>query len=123
MHILFVDDTSETRELFSLCFAADGHTVDTAHNGQEALRIVEENEGKLDLIIMDYHMWGMTGLEVVRHLRQMANIGPIPIILYTADPNEKVEAEAQELGVAQVIQKPALPTELIAIARQLVSGT
>lgn len=122
MHILFVDDTSETRELFQLCFSVDGHTVDTAPHGKEALRLVEEHADDIDVIIMDYHMWGMTGLEVVRQLRKMDKLPPIPIILYTADANEKVASEAEELGVAQVVSKPALPTQLIAIAEQLVHG-
>jgi CheY-like chemotaxis protein len=123
MNILIVDDTSETRDLFQLCFVSEGHTAETAHNGQEALRIVEESGKSLDVIIMDYHMWGMTGLEVVRKIRKMKNLTPIPVILYTADPNEKVEREAQKLGVDCVVQKPALPNHMIAIAEELVKGT
>jgi CheY-like chemotaxis protein len=41
MHVLFVDDTFETRDLFRLCFTITGHTVETAHNGPEALSIIE----------------------------------------------------------------------------------
>lgn len=123
MHILFVDDTSETRELFQLCFTAEGHTAETAHSGQDALRVIEENAGRLDVIIMDHHMWGMTGLEVVRHLRQMKELAPIPIILYTSDENPDVDTEAQELGVAQVVRKPALPAQLIELAQQLARET
>jgi CheY-like chemotaxis protein len=122
MHILIVDDTSETRDLFQLCFIADGHTAETAHNGQEALRIVQESEDNLDLIIMDYHMWGMTGLEVVKQIRKRKKQPPIPVILYTADPNKKVEREAQKLGVDRVVQKPALPNEMIAMAEELVNA-
>jgi CheY-like chemotaxis protein len=118
MHILFVDDTSETRDLFQLCFTAEGHAAQTAHSGQDALRVIEESAGQLDVIIMDYHMWGMTGLEVVRHLREMKDVPPIPVILYTSDENSSVDTEAEELGVVHVVRKPALPTQLIELARQ-----
>ena len=120
MHILFVDDTFETRDLFRLCFTLEGHTVETAHNGLEALRIIEQSAVAVDVIIMDYHMPGMSGLEVVQHLRQIENLSPTPIILFTGDAKGKFEHQAQELGVARVIYKPILPAELIAVAREVL---
>lgn len=122
MHILFVDDTFETRDLFRLCFTLDGHQVDTAHNGPEALRIIEQSSEALDVIIMDYHMPGMSGLEVAQQLKQRNDLTSIPIILFTGDLKEKFENQARDLGVARVIFKPILPAELIAVAQHVVDN-
>lgn len=120
MHILFVDDTFETRDLFRLCFTLEGHTVETAHNGLEALRVIEQSASTLDVIIMDFHMPQMNGLEVVEQLQQREIMVQVPVILFTGDAPGKFESQAQELGVARVVYKPILPGELIAVAQQVV---
>lgn len=119
MHVLFVDDTFETRDLFRLCFTLEGHTVETAHNGHEALRMIQQSAGHLDVIIMDQHMPQMTGLEVVQYLRQLTVPVCIPIILFTGDMPGMLETQAQTLGVARVLYKPILPADLIAQAREV----
>jgi CheY-like chemotaxis protein len=122
MHILFVDDNSETRDLFRLCFTLQGHTAQTAQDGLDALRIIAQKKEDLDVIIMDYHMPGMTGLEVVQQLRQgqTDEITPVPIFLFTGDTRGNIESQAQELGVARVFYKPILPSALIAAAQELI---
>lgn len=121
MHLLFVDDTFETRDLFRLCFTLEGHTVDTAHNGPEALRIIQQSATQLDVIIMDQHMPQMTGMQVVEQLRQIENLPPIPIILFTGEMPGHLENEAETLGVAKVVYKPIMPGELIALAQEVAN--
>jgi CheY-like chemotaxis protein len=122
MHILFVDDTFETRDLFRLCFTLEGHTVDTAHNGMEALRIIQQKAVSLDVIILDYHMPQMDGLEVVRQLRRKKDIVSVPIILLTGSTKGVLDDEALELGIDRLLYKPIVPGELIALAQE-VAGT
>lgn len=122
MHILFVDDTFETRDLFRLCFNTAGHATTTAHNGLEALHIIRQNSAGVDVIIMDQNMPQMTGLDVMRELQGVEGVAHIPVILFTGDPKQYLEPEAAELGVARVVQKPILPTELIAIAEEIVAA-
>ncbi|BCM88873.1 chemotaxis protein CheY [Abditibacteriota bacterium] len=121
MHILFVDDISETRDLFRLCFTLQGHTAETAPNGMAALDIITHNADALDVVIMDYHMPEMTGLEVVERLRQRNDITQVPIILFTGDTMGEFESQAQKLGVARVVYKPILPAALIAAAQEVVT--
>lgn len=121
MHLLFVDDTFETRDLFRLCFTLEGHTVDTAHNGPEALRIIQQNAPQIDVIIMDQHMPQMTGLEVVQNMRRIEELNPIPVILFTGEMPGHIEKEAESLGVAKVVYKPIMPGELISLAQEVAN--
>jgi CheY-like chemotaxis protein len=122
MHILFVDDTFETRDLFRLCFNLAGHTADTAHNGLEAIQIIQQNADKLDVIILDYHMPPVSGLDVVRQLQTIENLPPIPVVLFTSDRSPVLLDEAAELGIAKVIHKPIVPMDLIQIAQEVVDS-
>ncbi|RYZ79184.1 MAG: response regulator [Proteobacteria bacterium] len=120
MHVLFVDDTPDTRELYRLYFTLNGHVTETAPDGLEALRIIARDSEGLDLIILDYHMPGMSGLEVVQHLRQMEDITSVPIILFTGDTQEDFAPKIRELGIACVVYKPIDPNKLIATAKNIV---
>ncbi|RYX80648.1 response regulator [bacterium] len=119
MHILFVDDTPDTRELYRLYFTLAGHVAETAPNGLEALRIVA-HDSSLDLIILDYHMPGMTGLEVAQHLRQMEDLAAIPIILFTGDTMEDFAPKLRELDIACVVYKPIEPHTLVTTAQKVI---
>lgn len=123
MHILFVDDTFEIRDLYRLAFSLGGHTTETAHNGMEALRIIEQHAGTLDVIFLDYNMPGLTGTEVVRELRKREDIPRIPIILFTGVANGVLDDEARELEIARVVYKPFLPHELLKVAVEVTGGT
>lgn len=121
MHILFVDDTPETRNIFRLCFEFEGHTVETAHNGPQALRIIEEQSKSIDLLILDYNMPQMNGVEVVKRLRQREDLPFMPVILFSSGAKGELETLADELKVARVVYKPIMPTDMIALAQEVVN--
>lgn len=72
------------------------------------------------MIIMDYHMPQMSGLDVIRQLQQNDSLSVIPVILFTSDRTVSLLGEAEELGVARVIHKPILPDQLIAVVQEVV---
>ena len=122
MNILFVDDNVETGTLFQLIFRLEGHQMEVAFNGCEALDILDNKAHAFDVIILDYHMPRMDGLDVVRQLKGRKTPIQIPIILFTGDAQTTLESQAQKLGVARVIRKPILPSELLAIAQDVVNA-
>ena len=123
MHVLFVDDTVDTTELFCLGFTRAGHKVETASDAFEALRIIARNADSLDVIILDYHMPILSGMDAVQQIQQVKKISSIPVILFTGDKSATIEARAQALGVARVVYKPMVPSELIAVAQQVVDAS
>jgi CheY-like chemotaxis protein len=122
MNILFVDDNVETGTLFRLVFRLEGHQMELAFDGCEALDILDNEASAFNVIILDYHMPQMDGLDVVRQLKGRKIPTQIPIILFTGDAQTTLESQAQKLGVARVVHKPILPSELLAVAHDVVNA-
>jgi FixJ family two-component response regulator len=102
--IAVVDDDSSV--LYSLKFLLEvaGHRVAIYDSGKQFL---ESSFSQLTCLIVDQHMPGMTGLELVARLgSQVANV---PVMLITGSPSAEIVAKAALLGVEMVLEKP--PTE------------
>jgi len=78
--ILIVDDEEHIRRLYSEVLSRDGHQVETASNGKEALAYVQNNP--VDVVVLDIEMEGESGLETLKELK--AANSDIPVILNTA---------------------------------------
>jgi CheY-like chemotaxis protein len=107
--ILCVDDDSDGLEALELLLVSEGFEVITARNGAEALLRVQEQWP--DLIITDYTMPGMTGLDLCKRLRASRVMRLIPIILYTG-----VSLPADPRLYDRIVTKPA---DLYALAIQI----
>lgn len=115
--ILLVEDAIEVRRfLAESVLASAGYDVLTAANGEEGFTLARDL--RPDLVIADYLMTGMTGLEMLAALRE-AGIA-LPFILITAEGSEALAVEALRLGVNDYLIKPFDPDDLLAaVARVL----
>ncbi len=116
--VLIVDDQPDNLYLLSTLLVGHGYRVDSAPNGQEALRIARQSPP--DLIITDLLMPVMDGYTFLRHCKADDRLRPIPIVVYTATYTEpEDERLAARLGAAAFIVKPAEPEELLERIRNL----
>lgn len=99
--ILIVDDESDFIEIMSAIVASWGYEVSTAKDGKEALEILKAK--KPDIIVLDYLMPGMDGVEVLKHIRGKDK--DVPVIMFTAHPDMKVINGTEKLGVSAFIPK------------------
>ncbi|HVF11054.1 MAG TPA: response regulator [Abditibacteriaceae bacterium] len=111
MRILFVDDLSDTRDVFRIAFGLQGHSTRLAGNGTEAVDAVREE--KFDAIIIDVEMPEMNGWDAVQEIRQLDNGRNVPIVMFTAYGNGDNERKAHAAGANGLVQKPISPPELI----------
>jgi len=117
MHILFVDDMPDTRDVFRIAFGIHGHQTRVAGNGFDAVSAVREEP--FDVIIMDVEMPGMNGWETVRQIRELGNGHAVPIVMFTAYSSREDHDKAREAGANDVLQKPMLPQDLISYVEKL----
>ncbi len=106
--ILVVDDSEGTRNLCSKILEKEGYAVQTAENGEEALKLVNENS--FDLIVTDLMMPVMDGMEL---LEQVKKSNPrMPVIIITAYASVATAVEAIKKGAYDYVPKPFNPGEL-----------
>ena len=91
-----------------------------AEDGEEALRIFQENEEKISVILLDVMMPKLDGWSVLRQIRQTSKV---PIIMLTARGEEQDELFGFELGVDEYISKPFSPKILVARVEALLKRT
>jgi two-component system KDP operon response regulator KdpE len=113
-----VDDEAGILRLIKLELSTQGFRVVTANSGEEALRTAEEQ--RPDIALLDIIMPEMTGLEVMRRLRERS---AIPVILLTAKGSEADKVKGLELGADDYLAKPFSPDELSARVRAVLRRT
>lgn len=109
--ILVVDDEEKIRDLIKNYLESEGFNVLQAADGAEALELIDNHNLNPDLVILDWLMPGLTGLEVCRQIRQKSNI---PIIILTAKSEEIDKLLGLEIGADDYITKPFSLRELAA---------
>ncbi|MDD5171631.1 MAG: response regulator [Candidatus ainarchaeum sp.] len=112
LFILVVDDESQNRETVARVVARIGHSAEQAASGKEALEKHAAAEVKPDLVISDYNMVNMTGLELFRNLKETDPHVKMIIVSGGIDSDEKQTCLAE--GVKTVILKPFSIGELTA---------
>jgi serine/threonine protein kinase len=120
--LLVVDDNEGNRDMLSRRLSKSGFTVESVSNGPDALERVER--GELDLILLDVMMPGMSGLEVLKVLREQHSASELPVIMATANSKSEDIVEALELGANDYVTKPIdFPVVLARIGLQLRQKT
>ena len=116
--LLIVDDEIDVCEFAKNFFLKRNISVSTAREGAEALTKIEAE--KPDLVLLDIRMEHMTGLEVLRTLRESNN--SVKVIMVTGVQEEESMTEAQGLGVIGYIHKPLILDELEKIVLKELEG-
>ena len=109
--ILIVEDDASMRKLQQVILQRSGYTVLEAENGEEALRIISCES--VDLILTDVLMPGMSGIDLLRKLREDPVTAKIPVIVCTSDSEPQNVQEALRLGIAGYILKPIVARDLV----------
>src|SRR5678815_2080889 len=116
--LLIVEDDRPIAELLKHHFTSAGYTVTTTAVGDEALILIDEV--KPDLVILDWMIEGISGIEVCRRLRRSPATANLPIMMLTARGEEDDRVRGLETGADDFVTKPFSPKELIARANALL---
>lgn len=113
--VLLIDDDPALGQLLAEALADEGIELATAQDGQSGLKQASARD--FDLALLDIMLPQMSGLEVLRHLRQRSNL---PVIMLTARGDDEDRITGLELGADDYLPKPCNPRELAARIRAVL---
>jgi DNA-binding NtrC family response regulator len=118
-HILLVDDEAGSRESLSLLLGHEGYLLDTASDGEKAIRLFSKN--KYDVIITDLFLPGASGIDILKHVKEH----PLPcnVILITGNATAETAVEAMKEGAFDYIIKPVNFEKLKVLVEKAVEKT
>ena len=116
--ILVADDETHILNVVSLKLRNAGYRVLTAQDGQEALDLAQQE--RPDLVITDYHMPLLSGLELCRRLKQNPATTSIPAIMLTARGYHLEPQDTHDSGIRRMLSKPFSPRHLLQTVNEVI---
>jgi response regulator RpfG family c-di-GMP phosphodiesterase len=116
--VLIVDDMPENIKLMSALLKSSGYTIDSATDGEGAIRLAGENPP--DVVLLDYAMPGMDGIEVCRALKADPRTAFAEVIMVTGSSDHEIHVRALEAGADDFLHKPIESSILRARVRRSV---
>ena len=121
MRFLVVDDSSTMRRIIKNALKANGHAdVIEAENGEGAMAQLQA--GPVDLVITDWNMPGMNGLELVAAIRGSEALKQVPVLMITTVAEKDEILKAMQTGVTNYLVKPFDPAALQKKIDQILAG-
>jgi two-component system phosphate regulon response regulator PhoB len=114
-HVLVIEDEPAQREVLSYNLNAEGYRVTTAENGEQGLLVVAEDAP--DVIVLDWMLPHVSGIEICRQLKTRSDTRTIPIIMLSARSEEVDKVRGLETGADDYVVKPYAVAELMARVR------
>jgi polar amino acid transport system substrate-binding protein len=115
IHILLVDDNNASRKIFKKTLESFSFRVTEADSGQEALNILlSSHNDPFSLVLVDWKMPGMDGIELTRRIKTLSKDFKIPsILMVTAYRDDNIFKDAKSAGIETVLAKPIKPSALL----------
>ncbi|RXZ81823.1 response regulator [Paenibacillaceae bacterium] len=116
--LLLAEDEPILRMLVMDSLEDEGYTIDEAYDGEEALEKIRTNH--YDLIILDYMMPKLTGIEVIEKARQLTTGSQVKIMMLSAKSQQAEQDKVMAAGADGFMSKPFSPLELIAKVEEIL---
>ncbi|MBX3461743.1 MAG: response regulator transcription factor [Planctomycetes bacterium] len=117
--VLLVEDEPLTAEVFARALARDGHRVDVARDGLQALRRLHDEPPSL--VVLDMSLPALPGAEVVRRVRRAGHLA-LPILVVSGCSRAETDLDRAELWPGAWLTKPVKPRELVAVVRRFLDA-
>jgi DNA-binding response OmpR family regulator len=119
--VLVADDEPHIGRIIKMKLEQGPFKVSLAYDGEEALEFINNEEG-LDLALLDLMMPKLSGLDVLKKVREQERFKSLPCIILTAGGDAKHERDALALGATQFLTKPFSPKKLYALVARLTGA-
>ena len=119
--ILLVEDDKALQQLIVYNFTKEGFSINTVNDGDLTLTAIKETQP--DIIILDWMLPNVSGIELIRQIKSGGKTKSIPVIMLTAKGEEIDRLRAFELGADDYVTKPFSTAELIARTKAVINRT
>lgn len=106
LRVLIVDDSRAIRMILRRALSELGYTACEAGNGREALGVLEQEGARLSLMLVDWNMPEMSGLDLVKAVRSHHRYAGVPIVMVTTETEIDHISQALEAGANEYVMKP-----------------
>jgi len=103
-HVFFIEDETELLSAYTELLLSEGYKVDSFSSGAEALKAIDQKGIIPDVLVSDYHLHKMTGIDIFKHLKNK-NI-QIPMILISGFVDTFIVTQCEIVGASGLIEKP-----------------
>ena len=103
-HVFFIEDEIELLSAYTELLVSEGYKVNSYSSGADALHAIEQEGIIPDVIVSDYHLHRMTGIDIFKHLRSK-NI-QVPMILISGFVDTFIVTQCDNVGASGLIEKP-----------------
>ena len=117
-HLFIAEDETSIVSLLKYNLEKEGHKISSSENGEEALKLIKEKIP--DLILMDWMLPDLSGVEICKQLKKNKKFSDIPIIMLTAKGEEEDKLKAFDTGADDYVTKPFSQKELNARIKSLL---
>ncbi len=114
MRVLSVDDSKLIRMFVRSAAEVLGYEFFEADGGTQALKVLDEQQGDIDLILLDWHMPEISGLELLKQLKSDTRYSHIPVTMVTTEVERTSVIQAVEAGAKNYLMKPFTQDKLVA---------
>ncbi|MBG9942594.1 response regulator [Brevibacillus formosus] len=117
--IMLAEDEAVLRMLIGDTLEDEGHELDIACDGEEALQKIAQNE--YDLIILDYMMPKLTGFEVLQQIKQMDDKKAVKVLILSAKSQHAEQEKMRAAGADDFMPKPFSPMDLVRKVEEMLA--
>ena len=119
-HVLVIDDQESMRSIISQMLEDKGHRVATAEDGEEGLRIFEENPSSFNLIMCDINMPKIDGFEFLKKVK--TDHPKLPVILLTGTNPDVAEYVGKEYKADAILKKPFIVEDVMQMVEAIIAS-
>jgi len=113
MRVMSVDDSKATRQFIRQAIDVLGYEMVEASNGQEGLDLLRNSDDKVDLILLDWNMPIMDGMQMLIELKDDPSLKDIPVTMVTTEIERHKVVEAIAKGAKNYVMKPFTQEDLV----------
>ena len=121
--VLVVDDNPTNRKFMRYLIRSWGGDVGEVSSGPDALRLLGDQPGEWDLVLLDFQMPGMDGEQVLKHLRNDPSIASVPVVMLTSISDSNLARRLTDMGLDGYLTKPVRYASLVKIIREQMAAS